>query len=200
MIDADSQKILDKVHAFARENFIMILADECEVVLRNLFEKYSPKRVLEIGTAIGYSSSVMALSSDCTIDTVEKDRDRTEKAKELWRTLGIDGRVNCFEGDSNELLPNVVKGKTYDFVFIDGAKSSYKSQLEFLYPYIEKGGIVLCDDVLYFGLVRGEEKVKHKQRTIVKNLRVFLDYIQNSELFETEIIEEGNGIAVVRKK
>lgn len=200
MIDATCQKILDKVHDYARENYIMILADECEVVLRRLFEENSPKRVLEIGTAIGYSSSVMALMSDCIIDTIEKDNERIKKAKKLWKALGIEERINSFEGDSKELLPQVVKDKIYDFIFIDGAKSSYKNQLEFLYPYLEKGGIVLCDDVLYLGLVRGQEKVIHKHRTIVKNMREFLDYIQNSNLFESTVFEEGNGIAVVRKK
>ncbi|MDE5548638.1 MAG: O-methyltransferase, partial [Clostridia bacterium] len=90
----DGDKILQGVHDFARENFVMILSDECERELRRLFAQYKPKRVLEIGTAIGYSSSVMALSSDCVIDTIEKDGERIKSAKELWKSLGVDGRIN----------------------------------------------------------------------------------------------------------
>ena len=196
----DSQKILQEVHDFARENFVMILSDECEEVLKRLFCKHKPKRVLEIGTAIGYSSSVMALSSDCVIDTVEKDGERIRSAKELWKKLGVDGRINSYHGDADKLLASAVDGKTYDFVFLDGAKSAYKRQLEFLDGYIEKGGIVLCDDVLYLGLVKGEGYPPHKHRTIVNNMREFLRYVEESDKYDCQLIEEANGIAIVRKK
>ncbi|MDE5616489.1 MAG: class I SAM-dependent methyltransferase, partial [Clostridia bacterium] len=133
-----TDKILKEVHDKAREEFVMILSDECEETLKKLFSERKPKRVLEIGTAIGYSSSVMALASDCVIDTVEKDGERIKRAKELWKILGVENRINCYHGDADELLVDTVKGKTYDFVFLDGAKSAYKRQLVFLEPYIEK--------------------------------------------------------------
>ncbi len=199
-LDERARKILDGVHDDAREKYIMILSDECERVLMGLMEKHKPEKVLEIGTAIGYSSSLIALSCDCVIDTVEKDKERIIKAKELWRTLGVDGRINSYEGDADVILDMVGEFKTYDYVFIDGAKSAYKKQLEFLMPHIEDGGVVLCDDVTYLGLVRGEEHVPHKHRTIVKNMRAFLEYVSDESLFDTEIYDEGNGIAVVIKK
>ena len=196
----DSQKILQEVHDFARENFVMILSDECERQLKKIFEQFQPKRALEIGTAIGYSSSVMALASDCVIDTIEKDSERIARAKQLWKTLGVDGRINCYQGDADEVLADVVDGKTYDFVFLDGAKSAYKRQLLFLQDYIEKDGIVLCDDVLYLGLVKGDSYPPHKHRTIVRNMREFLKFVEESDKFDCQIIEEANGIAIVRKK
>ncbi|MDE5990986.1 MAG: O-methyltransferase [Clostridia bacterium] len=196
----ESEKILREVHDFARENFVMILSDECERELKRLFSEYKPKRVLEIGTAIGYSSSVMALASDCKIDTIEKDGERIRAAKELWKKLGVDGRINCYHGDADELLASVVEGKTYDFVFLDGAKSAYKRQLEFLERHIKRGGIVLCDDVLYLGLVKGDGYPPHKHRTIVNNMRAFLKYVEESDIYECDLIEEANGIAIVRKK
>ncbi len=193
-------EILKQVHDGARKDFIMILSDECEEVLKGLFEENKPKRVLEIGTAIGYSSSIMALASDCVIDTIEKDGERIEKAKRLWKSLGVEDRINCHHGDADELLASVTEGKTYDFVFLDGAKSAYKRQLEFLEPYIEKGGIILCDDTLYLGLVKGEEKVPHKHRTIVNNMRKFLVYLEESGKFDYRLIEKANGIAIARKR
>ena len=196
----DSEKILKGVHDYAREKFVMILSDECERELKRLFDEYQPKRVLEIGTAIGYSSSVMALASDCVIDTIEKDGERIKSAKELWKSLGVDGRINSYHGDADELLGGVVEGKTYDFVFLDGAKSAYKRQLVFLDEYVEKGGIILCDDVLYLGLVKGDGYPPHKHRTIVNNMRKFLKYVQESDKYELNLIEQANGIAIVRKK
>ncbi|MDE6372289.1 MAG: class I SAM-dependent methyltransferase, partial [Clostridia bacterium] len=148
------EEILSGIHDLAREQFVMILSDECEKVLKDIFQRYRPQRVLEIGAAIGYSSSVMALSSDCTIDTIEKDEERIAQAKELWRRLGVDDKIKVYHGDSDKILQEVITGKTYDFVFIDAAKSAYKRQLELLLPHIPKGGIVLCDDVLYLGLVK----------------------------------------------
>lgn len=190
--------ILKGVHDLAREKFVMILSDECEDVLRELFAKYSPKRVLEIGTAVGYSSSIMALSSDCEIDTIEKDEERITLAKDLWSRLGIEHKINVYHGDSDEVLPSVIEGKTYDFVFIDGAKSAYKRQLQLLLPHIQKDCIVLCDDVLYLGLVKGDSYPPHKHRTIVRNMREFLAYVENSEQFELQLIDKGNGIAVIK--
>ncbi len=195
-----TRTILKRVHDKARADFVMILSDECESVLRELFEENKPKRVLEIGTAIGYSASVMALSSDCVIDTIEKDESRIAQAQELWKELGVQDRINCFCGNADEVLSSVVEGKTYDFVFIDGAKSAYKRQLEFLYERIEKGGIALCDDVLYLGLVEGDKVPPHKHRTIVNNMREFLSFVKNSEKYDFKLIGEANGILILRKK
>ncbi len=197
---SDPQALLKQTHGYARERYIMILSDECERVLRKIFETYSPKRVLEIGTAIGYSSSVMALISDCVIDTVEKDGERIAAAKELWTKLGVSERINAYHGDADGTLADIVEGKTYDFVFLDGAKSAYRRQLEFLEPHIEKGGIVLCDDVLYLGLVKGDGVPPHKHRTIVNNMRAFLNYLSQSGKYDSRVIDEANGIAVARKK
>ncbi|MDE5756282.1 MAG: class I SAM-dependent methyltransferase [Clostridia bacterium] len=195
----EQEEILKGVHDLAREQFVMILSDECEAVLRDIFAKYRPQRVLEIGAAIGYSSSIMALSSDCEIDTIEKDEERIERAKDLWRRLGIEDKIKVYHGESDMLLPSVIKGKTYDFVFIDAAKSAYKRQLELLLPYIAKGGVVLCDDVLYLGLVKGDSYPPHKHRTIVRNMRDFLAYVEDNESLELQLIEQGNGIAVIKK-
>lgn len=196
----DRLDILRKVRDKAREEFVMILSDGCESALRRLFEERQPKSVLEIGTAIGYSSSVMAICSDCVIDTVEKDGERIAQAKKLWKQLGVEDRINSYHGDADMLLESIIEGKTYDFVFLDGAKSAYKRQLEMLTSHIEKGGIVLCDDVLYLGLVKGEERPPHKHRTIVNNMREFLRFVCGSEDFDCDLIEEGNGIAIVRKR
>ena len=200
MMTTTQQAILKQVHDRAREEYIMILSDECEQVVKEIFEKDKPKRVLEIGTAIGYSSSVMALSGDCVIDTIEKDGSRIVRAKELWQQLGISDRIICYHGNADEILDSVTEGKTYDFVFIDGAKSAYKRQLEAIRDRLDVGGIVVCDDVLYFGLVEYEGVIPHKHRTIARNMREFLSYVTDGVDFDVKIDDGGNGILILRKK
>lgn len=108
-------------------------------------------------------------------------------------------KINAYLGDSEEILPKVTYGKIYDFIFIDAGKSAYKRQLEFLLPHLEVGGIALCDDVLYLGLVKGDSYPPHKHRTIVRNMREFLAYVENHPCLEMQLYEEGNGIAVIKK-
>ncbi len=192
------EEILLDIHDLAREQFVMILSDECEKVLKDVFQKYRPQRVLEIGTAIGYSSSIMALSSDCKIDTIEKDEERISRAKELWRRLGVDDKIKVYHGDSDEILSDVMAGKIYDFVFIDAAKSAYKRQLQSVLPYVKKDGMIMCDDVLYLGLVKGDSYPPHKHRTIVRNMREFLAYVDSNNKLELTLVEEGNGVAVIK--
>lgn len=194
-------EILDNIKKDARANYIPILSDECEEVLINLIKESKPKRILEIGTCIGYSSTLMLLNSDdAVVDTIEINEDRLNRAKELWTKLNIIDRVNYNLGDANIILDDVIKDKEYDFVFIDGPKSWYLLQFNKCFNNVKKGGIILADDILFFGLVEGEEKVKHKHRTIVRHLREFVSFIKTNEDIELNILKEGNGIAIMRKK
>lgn len=193
-------EILDNIKKDARANYIPILSDECEEVLINLIKESKPKKILEIGTCIGYSSTLMLLNSDAVVDTIEINEDRLNRAKELWTKLNIIDRVNYNLGDANIILDDVIKDKEYDFVFIDGPKSWYLLQFNKCFNNVKKGGIILADDILFFGLVEGEEKVKHKHRTIVRHLREFVSFIKTNEDIELNILKEGNGIAIMRKK
>ncbi|MEG1608793.1 MAG: class I SAM-dependent methyltransferase, partial [Clostridia bacterium] len=152
-------------------------------------------------TAVGYSSALMVLNCPNThIDTIEIDPLRAQMAQQLWTTLCIDGNINSIVGDVDQILSEVVQGKTYDFVFLDGPKSRYLQHLQAIESNICSGGIVLADDVLFFGMVKGEDYVAHKHRTIVKNLRVFLQYLESNNSFSTQLLDKGNGIAIIKKK
>lgn len=195
MIDA-----LQKVYDFARENYIPIMDEECEQVLLEIMQQLQPKEILEIGTAVGYSASLMSLNScDARIDTIEIDLQRVDIAKKLWASLGIKENINSIVGDIDIVLQNVVDDKMYDFVFLDGPKSRYLQHLQIVCDHVRSGGIVLADDVLFFGMVKGDEFVPHKHRTIVKNLRKFLSYLENNKQFSIKIIDKGNGIAIITK-
>lgn len=192
--------ILSQVLASARDRHVPVIDDDSREILIRAVEEVKPRRILEIGTAIGYSASLMALSSEATIDTVEMDDTRRQEAISLWKRLGIDDRIHAYLGNADEILESVVEGKEYDFIFIDGPKSKYLSHFLICLPHLSTGGVVFADDVLYFGMVEGEEFIPHKHRTIVTNLRQFLATVQADERLECTIVREGNGVAIIRKK
>ena len=191
---------LQGIRDLSEVEFLPILSKECEKVLIDLMHKENPKTILEIGTCVGYSSSIMLLNSKATIDTIELDEERQKVAKNVWKAQNLESRVNAYLGDANVILKDVIKDKKYDFVFLDGPKSRYLEHFNVVIDNVNKGGIILADDVLFFGLVKGEEHVAHKHRTIVRHLREFLEDIESRDDVEMELIKEGNGIAIIRKK
>lgn len=190
---------LEDIRQESKVEFLPILSEECEEVLIDLIKKIKPTSILEIGTCVGYSSTIMLLNSNATIDTIEIDEERLEKAKALWENYKLQDRVNYYLGDVDKILDKVIENKTYDLIFIDGPKSRYLDHFIKTQKAMHENTIILCDDVLFFGLVKGEEKVAHKHRTIVRHLREFLSYIEERDDLNVEILDKGNGIAIIRK-
>ena len=190
---------LEDIRQESKVEFLPILSQECEEVLIDLIKKIKPTSILEIGTCVGYSSTIMLLNSNATIDTIEIDEERLEKAKALWENYKLQDRVNYYLGDVDKIIDKVIENKTYDLIFIDGPKSRYLDHFIKTQKAMHENTIVLCDDVLFFGLVKGEEKVAHKHRTIVRHLREFLSYIEERDDLNVEILDKGNGIAIIRK-
>lgn len=190
---------LEDIRQESKVEFLPILSEECEEVLIDLIKKIKPTSILEIGTCVGYSSTIMLLNSNATIDTIEIDEERLEKAKALWENYKLQDRVNYYLGDVDKILDKVIENKTYDLIFIDGPKSRYLDHFIKTQKAMHENTIVLCDDVLFFGLVKGEEKVAHKHRTIVRHLREFLSFIEERDDLNVEILDKGNGIAIIRK-
>ena len=193
-------KTLENIRELSKIEFLPILSEECEKVLVDLMKNEKPTKILEIGTCVGYSSSIMLLNSNATIETIELDKERLDVAKSVWTSLNLQDRVTSHLGDANELLKDIVKDKIYDFVFLDGPKSRYLEHFNIVFDSVKKGGIILADDVLFFGLVNGPEHVEHKHRTIVRHLREFFAELKSRDDIEMNLLEEGNGIAIIRKK
>ncbi len=194
----DYSNMFDEIENSARERHIPVILDDSKDELLALVAKINPKRILEIGTAIGYSGSLMLdIAKDCVLDTVELLEDRREEALSNFKKFGVIDRVNSFLGDARELLPQIIKGNIYDLVFIDGPKSKYTEYLNMVLGNIKKGGYIFCDNVLFRGMVASENKPPHKYRTIVVSLRNFLKYIANNSDFRTEIKDKGDGIAII---
>lgn len=188
---------LEKVKQKGLENHIPIIMDDTLEKLKEILKEEKPTRILEIGTAIGYSASRFAEYSDAIIDTIEIDEERAKEAIENIKNIGFEERINVYIGNAVEILPTLTE--KYDLIFIDAAKSKYSIFLEEGLKLINPKGLVVADNVLYKGYVMSDYN-KHKQRTAVRHLREYIKEITENPMFETEILEVGDGLSITRIK
>ena len=189
---------LDKMLSFARENYIPVMLDDTKKLLQQLTTENQPKKILEIGTAIGYSGIVMLTSSpEAQLNTIEMDEKSAEMARQNFIQAGVYDRVNLFVGDAKEIVTQLT-GK-YDFIFLDGPKGQYDCFLPYLIDVLEMGGLLVCDNVLYKGLVEHVPEHRHKHITIARNLNRFLDDLNNDNRLTTRLHRTGDGVTVSRR-
>ena len=188
---------LAKIKEKALSEHIPILMDDTLEVIDKILKDIKPKKMLEIGTAVGYSAMCFSnyLDEGGTIDTIERDHDRVEEAKENIKKVGVEDKINILEGDAVEILPTL--NNKYDAVFIDAAKGKYPFFLEQSKRMLNKNGIIFADNILYKGYVMSDYN-KHKQRTAVRNLREYIKEVTEDENCKTEILEVGDGLAISR--
>lgn len=192
----DLQEILD----YAREKFIPVALDDTIIFLRELVKQNKPSQILEIGTAIGYSGINMLQSYDKShLTTIEYNLNRFYEAERNFKKLGLQDRVTQILGDAEKELDALnEQNKKFDFIFLDGPKGQYLVYLPMIVELLSDNGVLVSDDVLFMGLVQGEEKVKHKHRTMILRLRKYLEEINKNGLRST-IYDVGEGMAVTRK-
>ncbi len=188
-------KDLLKIKEQALEKNIPIIMDDTLEVVDKILTEIKPKRILEIGTAVGYSAICFSeyLESDGKIDTIERDKERIIEAKTNIEKMGLSDKINIYEGDAVEILPTL--NEKYDVVFIDAAKGKYPFFLKEALRMIKPSGIILADNILYKGYVMSDYN-KHKQRTAVRNLREYVKEVTENPNIDTEILEVGDGLAV----
>lgn len=179
----------------ALEEHIPIIMDDTLEVIDTYLKEMKPKRILEIGTAVGYSAICFSkyLAEDGIIDTIERDEDRIAEAKTNIKEMELDSRINIYEGDAVEILPTL--NNKYDAVFIDAAKGKYTFFLEQSLRMLDKNGIIFADNILYKGYVLSDYN-KHKQRTAVRNLREYIKQTTENAELETQILDVGDGLAI----
>lgn len=193
-----NKKELDKIKNEALEQKIPIIMDDTLETIRNLLVPIKPKRILEIGTAVGYSAICFTefLEPQGLIDTIEREEEREIQARKNIKRAEVENKINLYYGDATEILPTLKE--EYDVVFIDAAKSKYPFFLEHALRLLSKHGIIIADNVLYKGYVMSDYN-KHKQRTAVRNLREYLKEVQENPLLETQILDVGDGLAISKR-
>ena len=186
MINRIKQKALN-------EHIPIIMDDTLEVIEKILLEE-KPRRILELGTATGYSSICFAniLNNDVYIDTIESN-----EAIDNIKQMRLENNINVIKGNAVDVLPTL--NEKYDIFFIDAAKGKYPIFLKEALRLSKKGSIILADNILYKGYVMSDYN-KHKQRTAVRNLREYIKEVTENENLETEILEVGDGLAISKIK
>ena len=189
---------LEKIKQKALEEHIPIIMDDTLEVIENYLKENKPHKILEIGTAVGYSAICFTeiLAEDGQIDTIERDSERVKEAKENIKKAEVENKINIYEGDAVEILPTLEN--KYDVIFIDAAKGKYPFFLKEALRMLNENGIIFADNILYKGYVMSDYN-KHKQRTAVRNLREYIKEVEENPELETKILEVGDGLAISKK-
>lgn len=192
--------LLIEMEEYAKKRFIPIIQPESARLLEILGMMLKPQRILEVGTAIGYSSIILArtLCPTGTVDTIEIDEDIAVTARRYIKKAGLKKSVRVLIGDANEVL-QCLNGM-YDLVFLDAAKGKYPEFLPCCLRLLTPQGVLITDNILYKGLVAKTELAEHKHRTITVRLKEFINELLMNKGLITSIIPIGDGIAISYKK
>ena len=190
----DKEGLLKELEEYAKENNVPIIHKEVSDFLKVILKMQKPKRILEVGCAIGYST---VLDKNAEIITVERNEKMIEKAKENIKRAGMENNITILEGDAEELL-NQVEGE-FDMIFLDAAKGQYKLFYDLVIDKLKVDGLLISDNILYKGMVAHDSYVIRRKKTIVKRMRSYLDYICNCNYLDTSIIPIGDGVTLSYK-
>jgi predicted O-methyltransferase YrrM len=196
----ENDGILKELEVFANESHVPIIQPEVAKLLLVTGRLLKPKRILEVGTAIGYSAIILSkvLDDGGIIDTIDRYELMIERAKGNLKRAGLENTVNIIAGDAVEVLRHL--DKKYDMIFLDAAKGQYPEFLPECLRMLNKGGLLFSDNVLYKGMVANDDLVVRRKKTIVKRLRGFLSTICENDELDTSILPVGDGVALSYKK
>lgn len=189
---------MKELEEYAKINNIPIMQKDGILYLINYIKENNIKNILEIGSAIGYSSIMMAsINSDIRITTIERDKDRYDLAVSNIKKYNLDKQINIIYGDA---VDTDITGM-YDLIFIDAAKGKNIFFFEKYKNNLVKGGTIITDNLSFHGLVEDSDLVKTKnQRGIVNKIKDFISFLDNSEEFATEYIPVGDKIAISKRR
>ena len=183
---------------------IPIIRKVSQRLIRFMLELKKPVKVLEVGTATGFSSIFMLefLDKKAGITTIEKMEERIDKAEETFRNLDKNKQITLIKGDAMEILADLVsKNKTFDFIFMDAAKGQYINFFENIKKLLVPGGMLITDNMLQEGrLLDSRYTVVRRDRTIHQRMREYVNVLMTDKNFETILLASGDGMAVSIKK
>ena len=178
-----------------------IIHKEVSNFIKVVLNMKQPLKVLELGTAVGFSSFFMAKTIDnenLTIKTIERRNTFIYEAQDNLKNLSYKGCIEVLPGDALNILDNL--DEKFDLIFIDAAKSKYLDFLPYCFNLLKKDGIIISDNVLYKGMIANDELVKRRQKTIVRKMRKYLKTISTHPSMESTVLPLGDGVALTIKK
>lgn len=194
------EELIKSIKKNARENYIPILQDESLELIENILEERKPNKILEIGTAVGYSSlcfSKYLQGENSEIVTIELNEEMYNIANENILKAGMENKIKTILSDADTYLKSL--NEKFDVVFIDAAKGQYLKYLEQAMRLTDKGSIIIADNVLFKGMVMGDYN-EHKHRTAVRTLRNYIKTVMEDERLDSKIYYKGDGVAVSYRK
>lgn len=197
-LESSQGVLLDAIEKEALEAYVPIIKRETASLLRTMVAALKPARILEIGTAVGYSALLMcqAMPRECHITTIEKYGKRIPVARRNFKKAGEEGRITLLEGDADVLLKEL-EGRSFDLVFMDAAKGQYLHWLPQLLKVMPVGAVLISDNVLQDGdIVESRFAVQRRNRTIHSRMREYLHTLKHMEELETAVIPIGDGVTI----
>lgn len=200
-LERENSEILEKIEQEALDTYVPIIRKEMQSFLKVLLLMTRPVRILEVGTAIGFSAILMSeyAPKEAKITTIEKYEKRIPIARENFKRAGKEETISLIEGDALEVMKSL--DHSYDFIFMDAAKGQYISYMPEAIRLLKKGGLLVSDNVLQDGdIIESRFAVERKNRTIHSRMREYLYELKHDERLETSIIPLGDGVALSIKR
>ncbi len=189
---------IEYMRKYAKENNVPIIQDEGLAFLKAIVKLYKPKKILEIGCAIGYSASMMSLYSGASVTTIERDPKMYEEASKNVKALGLEDKINIIFKDAL-LIEEELEKQEFDMIFIDAAKGQYIKFFEKFSPYLKSEGIIVTDNMLFHGLL--DQEIQNRNlRQLVNKLKKYHAFLLENEEYDTSIYDLGDGMALSIKK
>ena len=199
--DSGNPPYLHELEKYAKETNVPIVRPQMQSLLKFLLTWGRPMKILEVGTAIGFSALLMSeyAPQGCHITTIEKYEKRIPLAKENFKKAGKEDKITLLEGDAVEILADMQE--TFDFIFMDAAKGQYIHFMPEVMRLLAPGGILVSDNVLQDGdIFESRYGIKRRNHTIHNRMREYLYALTHDEALDTVILETGDGMAISVKK
>lgn len=200
-LETENSAILETIEKEALDTFVPIIRKEMQSFLKVLLSMQKPLKILEVGTAVGFSAILMSeyAPEDCHITTIEKYEKRIPIARENFKRAGKEEKITLLEGDALDILKGLED--SFDFIFMDAAKGQYIYYMPEVLRLLRSGGVLVSDNVLQDGdIIESRFAVERRNRTIHSRMREYLYELKHDERLLTSIIPLGDGVAVSVKQ
>ncbi len=196
-LDSGDGALCDEIAREAAKSHVPVIRRETAALLKTMVALKKPERILEVGTAVGYSALLMArvMPGNAHITTIEKFEKRIPAARKNFKRAGMEETITLLEGDAGEILAGL--SGVFDFIFMDAAKGQYIHWLPDVIRLLAPGGLLMSDNVLQDGtIVESRYAVERRDRTIHVRMREYLYLLTHMENLETSILPIGDGVAL----